>query len=66
MRSVLNLFKTDLIINWIYPIKTHGERLGASLGRAVTRSDNSGGGEYSYTCVLSDGFFLKSDCFYGM
>ena len=25
-------FKTDLIINWIYPIKTHGERLGASLG----------------------------------
>ena len=24
-------FKTDLIINWIYPIKTHGERLGASL-----------------------------------
>ena len=28
-------FKTDLIINWIYPIKTHGERLGASL--AVTR-----------------------------
>jgi hypothetical protein len=28
MRSVLN------IINWIYPIKTHGERLGASLGPA--------------------------------
>jgi hypothetical protein len=28
MRSVL---KTDLIINWIYPIKTHGERFGASL-----------------------------------
>ena len=26
-------FKTDLIINWIYPIKTHGERLGASLCR---------------------------------
>jgi hypothetical protein len=24
-------FKTDLIINWIYPIKTHGERLEASL-----------------------------------
>ena len=24
-------FKTDLIINWIYPIKTHEERLGASL-----------------------------------
>ena len=23
MRSVLNLKRTDLIINWIYPIKTH-------------------------------------------
>jgi hypothetical protein len=28
-------FKTDLIINWIYPIKTHGERLGASLGQTM-------------------------------
>jgi hypothetical protein len=29
-------FKTDLIINWIYPIKTHGERLGASLCPPLT------------------------------
>ena len=27
---------------------------------AVTRSDNSGGGEYSYTRVLPDRFFLKA------
>jgi hypothetical protein len=36
------------------------------LGRAVTRGDNSGGGEYSYTRVLPDGFFLKSFVFHGM
>jgi hypothetical protein len=35
MRSVL---KTDLIINWIYPIKTHGERLGHRI-RNLTRRD---------------------------
>jgi hypothetical protein len=27
---------TRLIINWIYPIKTHGERLGASLNALPT------------------------------
>jgi hypothetical protein len=35
-------------------------------GPYITRGDYSGGGEYSYTRVLPDGFFFESDCFYGI
>ena len=42
MRSVLNLkFKTDLIINWIYPIKTHS---GGGGGGGGARGGGGGGG----------------------
>jgi hypothetical protein len=40
----------------VYPSAINAVNL---LGRAVTRGDNSGGGEYSYTRVLPAGFFLK-------
>ena len=44
----------------VYPSANNAVTL---LGRAVTRSDNSGGGEYSYTRLLPDGFFLKAIVF---
>jgi hypothetical protein len=34
-------FKSDLIINWIYPIKTHGERFGASLSTLLNATMRS-------------------------
>jgi hypothetical protein len=43
----------------VYPSANNAVPL---LRRAVTRSDNSGG-EYSYTRVLPDGFFLKAIVF---
>jgi hypothetical protein len=44
----------------VYPSAINAVTL---LGRGVTRGDNSGGGEYSYTRVLPDGFFLKAIVF---
>jgi hypothetical protein len=44
----------------VYPSAINAVTL---LGRAVTRGDNSRGGEYSYTRVLPDGFPLKAIVF---